>query len=106
MYPDSGRQLAEAHATAEAVLRGEISILEAARVLASTLRETDLADTKTHLFFVGVSSESDDLPIGAVRKYWSPESLKRKDQEIAAYESRIREQFMSACRRVIGVETG
>jgi hypothetical protein len=101
MSDESGLRLAEAHATAQAVLRGETSILEAARLLASKLMFTDLHHTEIHLFFIGISSESDDLPLGVVREYWSPESLKRKDQEIAAYESKIHENFMSTCRRVI-----
>jgi hypothetical protein len=64
------------------------------------LVDTDFDTTEPYLFFVGVSSETDHLPFGAVRRQWSPESLKQKDLEAATYESRIREPSLSACREI------
>lgn len=50
--------------------------------------------------FVAVASETDDLPLGAVRQYWAPDALARKDQELASYETRIRDHVPDSCREL------
>ncbi len=88
-------KLAEAHKIAKAVLRGDTPIFEAAPRLWSALHGTNLAMTEAHLFLNGVASETEDLPFGPVREVWSPEALRRKDVVAAAYESKIRDEFLS-----------
>jgi hypothetical protein len=49
----------------------------------------------------GVDSDSDEFPVGSVRDMWSVEALKRQDREREAYESRVRDDVMAACRAII-----
>jgi hypothetical protein len=96
-------QLRKAKETAEAVLRGDIPILEAADILRSALIDTRLGRSQPSLLFNGGSSETDDLPIGAARRYWAKTAVTEKDRQAADYEARIRDQFLAACREVIGL---
>jgi len=63
--------------------------------------DTDLYKTEAWACFAGVASETDDLPIGTVRQYWAPEALIEKDRVAAAYEAKIREQFLAACDQIL-----
>lgn len=72
-------------------LTGEISVIEVARALGpySDLPEPAL---RPHLdTFAGINSETDALPVGAVRHQWAQETLLQKDKEIAAAEYRWHE---------------
>jgi len=94
-------QLKHAVGIARAALRGEASILEAAMRLNSALIDSSLAHTGPAIFFNGVSSETDHLPIGSARQFWELSALSMKDTEAAMYEAKIRDQFMDACREII-----
>jgi hypothetical protein len=37
--------------------------------------------------FTAIDSETDALPVGEVRKEWSPDAVKRKDKEITEAEN-------------------
>ena len=51
--------------------------------------------------FVAIDSETDDLPIGAVRDLWQPDALARKDLEISRCEQLYRKQVAEACLALI-----
>jgi hypothetical protein len=53
------------------------------------------------LVFVGIDSESDHFPLGDVRRHWSAEALKAKDEELKNYELRVRERAFRACESFI-----
>jgi hypothetical protein len=55
------------------------------------------------LVFNGVSSETDDLPIGAAREHWAKTVLSEKDRQAADYEDRIRDEFLTACREILNL---
>jgi hypothetical protein len=77
-------------------LTGEISVIEVARALSPY---SDLPEPafRPHLdTFVGIDSETDALPVGAVRHHWAQETLLQKDKEIAAAEYRWREEAQVA----------
>ncbi len=57
---------------------------------------TDMADQFSP--FVAIDSETDDLPIGAVRDLWEVKALERKDLEISRCEQLYRTQAFEACR--------
>ena len=67
---------------ASAIIAGDIGIIEGARELA--LLGHEIADDFDSDFmpFVAIDSETDHLPVGKVRKFWSPEALRDKDKEI------------------------
>ena len=53
---------------------------------------------------MGIASETDDLPVGEVRKLWASSALKEKDVEIARAEELYRADFLETCRRIVKPE--
>jgi hypothetical protein len=91
------RALAFAHK----LITGEIGVIEASRALASLRNEFDAPLDGLFLPFVGIASETDDLPIGSMRREWDPGALAHKDLEIARYEQAQRSLALKACRKLI-----
>jgi len=86
---------------ARQLLAGKLSVIAAARGLSALRCDFD-PDLQTELrTFVGIDSETDDLPIGEVRKYWSREALERKDREIAECERIFRDNAIEAAIELI-----
>lgn len=46
---------------------------------------------------LGFESETDDIPVGALRRLWSPSSLERLDREVSTYEDDVGESVQQAC---------
>jgi hypothetical protein len=55
---------------------------------------------KIHNVFVGAFSESDHLPIGAVRELWNPQVLIEKDREIANMEAQWRTELSQRVKQL------
>lgn len=87
--------------TAHAILTNEIGIIEGARKLCDCRFRVKAEDDKDFLFFVGLESETDHLPIGKVQKYWKPTALKNKQEEIASVEKFYAEKAFTACNNLI-----
>lgn len=88
-------------AIARRVLAGELGVIEGCRAL-SSMRWEFGADM-THQFspFVAIDSETDDLPVGAVRDLWEVGALARKDIEIGRCEKLYRTQALEACSALV-----
>lgn len=88
---------------ARAMLRNEIGLLEGCRQLASVSRRLPALEASDPdvLTFVGVDSESDDIPLGSVRTRWAAEALAEKDNQRDEYLSRARESIEQACRAIV-----
>ena len=103
--PDTNSGTAEQNIAqiAQAILDGRVSIIAGARQIRrfcgghAGLDERD-PDLNT---FVGIDSETDDLPIGDVRQYWAPDALARKDLEIARCEAMYRESALEAASHLV-----
>ena len=90
----------EAREVAQAVLAGRIEMIAAARALVSLAHTDAVAHVEDRKFIIAVDSETDDLPIGEVRKLWDPSALKEKDVEIARAEELYQAKFLETCRRI------
>src|SRR5579862_1661637 len=67
------------------MLCDHLCFLEGARLLASLQHEAAVeADDPDFTVFVGIASETDNLPIGRLRIHWSAEALARHQPEIDA----------------------
>ena len=89
-------------ATANAIINGELGLIQGC-IRLSSLAHDLVPDWRVDQDFVivgGVASETDDLPTGGAREYWSQTPLGREDKKIAEYETRIRETVFSACRNI------
>ncbi|MGD9588031.1 MAG: hypothetical protein AB7Q37_06925 [Pyrinomonadaceae bacterium] len=98
-YLDSRRE--ELLSIARGVLSGEVGVIFGSRKIQSF--RFDLADgmDPDFLFFVGVDSVTDHLPVDEERRNWGEEALARKGVEIAEAEAFWRTDVFDACRRLI-----
>ena len=87
---------------ARMVLENQIGILEATRALLPLLhRNPEIVSSDDYNLFRGIDSETDDLPVGTVRREWDSAALLEKDREIARCESLWRGQVRLACERIL-----
>lgn len=83
------------------ILTGRLRILEGVRALVSLAHTDAIENQEDRNLIIGIDSETDHLPIGAVRDYWSEDALRDKDVEIARYEQRCEDQIFQVCRRIV-----
>jgi hypothetical protein len=95
---ESERQ--RAREIAAAVLDGRTTVLEAVRTLCPLAHTDAIADEEDRTLVIAIESETDDLPVGEVRKLWAPYALEVKDAEIARAEELYKAQFLEACKRI------
>ena len=50
---------------------------------------------------MGIDSETDHLPVGAVRSLWAADALIEKDIQIARAEERWKPDFLAICKRIV-----
>ena len=103
IYNEEHRRLASGKivATAQRVLAGELGIVAGARQLSRLRFDVGAEHDSDFIFFVGVDSETDHLPVGEVRSRWSADALKAKDEELRAYEASVRDQARRVCQSLI-----
>jgi hypothetical protein len=85
-------------ATAGRMLDRSLPFIAGIRTLVALLEEADVPwDDADRLNIVGVASETDALPVGAVRDLWEEDALQRLDPEIRKLELWARDRSTSAC---------
>jgi hypothetical protein len=88
--------------TASAILRGELGVIQGARLLCSLqARVSSVHHDPDFLPFIVIDTETDHLPVGDVRQHWAPDALARKDIEIHATEDFYRATAFTGCQRLI-----
>ena len=88
---------------AQEVLDRRTTILEAVRKLYPLAHTDAIANEGDRTLVIAIESETDDLPIGEVRKLWAPYALEAKDAEVARCEELWKPQFLEACKRILGI---
>jgi hypothetical protein len=86
---------------ARGILSGELGIVAGARQLAAWRFDVGADKDPDFIFFVGIESETDEIPIGDVRSRWNPEALKAKDAELQRFEASVRDKAVRACQKLI-----
>jgi hypothetical protein len=86
---------------ARQLIAGEIGIIAASRERGCLRYETEPQLATVLVTFTAIDSETDALPVGDVRKEWSPDALERKDKEIAEAENFYRESAINAAAELI-----
>ena len=87
---------------AAGMIDGSIHYLEGASELASLRFEVGLPeDDKDFLAFTGVSSETDHLPLGSARQYWSQEALARHEPEIKKITQWAKDVSLAECKSIV-----
>ena len=89
--------------SAAAIINGKLGVIEGCRRLADVAHSLvpDWVADEDFVVFGAIASETDALPTGTARQYWSSEALAREDREIARYESIVRERVFAACRNIL-----
>ena len=88
---------------AQDMLDGRISIIASARQISALcgghvgFDESD-PDFRT---FIGIDSETNDLPVGQTRQHWSPDALAKRDEEIARCEALYRDSAHEAASHLV-----
>jgi len=89
--------------TARAILKGELGIIEGARLL-STLAPDLVADWKVDpdfLVLAALDSETDDLPVGKQKKLWDATALAEREKVVARIEAEAKQNVEAACRNIL-----
>jgi len=93
------RQIIE---TAQAMLAGETSYILGARTLDSLRHEIyEIKDDADFLVLASIASETDGLPVGAVREHWDSISLDELQPEIEAAEAWAKSQAELICSKIV-----
>jgi hypothetical protein len=84
------------------VVNGSVRPLLGARMLIGYLhRLENEIDRDVYLLVLGVDSESDALPIGPERQYWTPDALADKDRKADEYEAKVRVDILEAATYIM-----
>lgn len=89
-------------AIANEMLNGRTPFLEGAIKLSSLLPEAEMDQRDEDVMaFALISSETDDLPLGSARDYWSAEALERLQPDIDKATEWAKKVGSSACQSLI-----
>jgi hypothetical protein len=85
----------------EALLDSHIGVVEASRIIAGC--KFPLRQENNSLFtpFVGIDSETDMFPVGAVRKLWAPEAIELFDKERELAEQHFGDWAMQSAKALL-----
>jgi hypothetical protein len=90
----------EIGAIANSLLRNALSYIEGARKIAGLRFFAGLENDLDITPFVGIDSETDDLPLGESREHWQPQALARLQPKIDRAEVWARELSHPYCNRL------
>jgi hypothetical protein len=76
-------------------------VIDAARALHKLAYWTGLVNDEDLTTFVAIDSETDTLPVGEARQFWSAEALEREDPKIRQAEELYREAALEAAARLV-----
>jgi hypothetical protein len=88
---------------ARRILDGSMSIIAGSRQLRAFCGGHGRIDEfdPDFLTFVGIDSETDDLPVGESRHHWAAQALAKKDVEIARCEDLYRDVAREVASRLV-----
>ncbi|EAZ90476.1 DUF2489 domain-containing protein [Crocosphaera chwakensis] len=99
--------------TAKKMIENKIDLIEGCRRIDDLKYELDFRDQSldtdddfddAFLTFKGVTSETDDIPIGeAMRNTWHPDSLARLDVKKEEYLAKVKNRILDDCRQIIDI---
>ena len=99
--PEFRRACSDVVAVARSILSGSIGVVAGARRLSRLRFDVRAEDDPDFTFFVGVDSQTNHLPVGEVRRHWSADALRAKDEELRDYEASVRERAFEMCRSLL-----
>jgi hypothetical protein len=92
---------AELVTVAEAMLNGELQLIEGCRRICSLRHSVGDPENAAFLPIRGIESETDHFPLGEMRKQCAPEYLARADENMNRYLTDASKDILAACREII-----
>jgi hypothetical protein len=86
---------------ASEMLAGNVDLAVGCRKIQKPLACLGLRLDPDYVIFVGFDSETDHLAIGDERRHWSPDGLRKSDEELSAAIKHYRPHIVRACQTVI-----
>lgn len=84
------------------IISGQYRPLLGVRMLVPYLHELNLTFDKRFTGFIGIDSETDDIPLeGHIRKLWNSEALVQLDIEANEYEEKVKTGIFEDCKILI-----
>ncbi|HEY1613892.1 MAG TPA: hypothetical protein VGF97_09410 [Rhizomicrobium sp.] len=88
--------------TARRMLAGSVSFIEGSRKIISLQAAANIRENDPDFHaFLGISSETDALPLGEIRSLWNPEALVKLQPEIDRAEEWAKAFGTPCCQRLI-----
>jgi prolyl-tRNA editing enzyme YbaK/EbsC (Cys-tRNA(Pro) deacylase) len=85
------------------VLSGRHLLVEACRSIPALIDRLELRGVINESIFVGIDSETDHLPVGQFREFWSEEALAKHEPEIAKSEAWARELGLAEIEKLLTI---
>ena len=87
---------------AQRMLDGQCSYIEGARLICSLLDQARIDRLgQPFIVFIGISCETDDVPVGQLKEQWHPEAVSRLESKWADAERYAKNHGEPACRAII-----
>ena len=86
---------------ANAMLNGQIHLLEGVRRICDLGAQTDIANNPIFMQFQAIDSETDHIPMGQIRERCAAEYLRRSDQETINYLKEAKGTILQASLKII-----
>ncbi len=87
---------------AAGMLAGEMAVLEGCHALHALRGALGIeAHDADFDVFTLISSEVEDLPVGAVRAHWAPHALERREPDVQAATAWAAPMALAACARLL-----
>jgi hypothetical protein len=88
--------------TARAMLEGQISYIEGSRLILTVASGADVDRYEDpFVAFIGIDSETDDVPVGQLREMWYPPAKLQLESKWAEAENYAKQIGEAACREVL-----
>lgn len=86
---------------AERIMMNEADAIEGCRLILSLLDKIEFPHNDVYLFFIGIVSQTDDIPRGDYRNTCAEQFLKTKDREANEFVSQVRSTLVQNCQELI-----
>lgn len=83
------------------IILGSINIIEGSRQIVSLHVEQQVENDLDFLTIVGFASETDEFPLGDVRKRYNADYLKKLDNELEEYLAIAKPSIIKACENLL-----
>jgi hypothetical protein len=87
---------------AQQIIDGSMDIIDGCRRMTYLNIEEKIRNEDTDFLTLrGIESETDEFPIGEVRKHYHKRSLEKLDKELNEYIEQVRPTLLKACKNLI-----